>query len=94
MRLAFRLFSLSFAMKERREYLQGASYVAGMLKVKLLSRVQLFATPWAVSLPGSSIHGIFQASVLEWAAVSFSRGSSQPRNRTQVSCIADRHFTI
>ena len=85
---------MDFAMKERREYLQGASYVAGMLKVKLLSRVQLFATPWAVSLPGSSIHGIFQASVLEWAAVSFSRGSSQPRNRTQVSCIADRHFTV
>ena len=41
------------------------------------------------SLPGSSVHGIFQASVLEWAAISFSRGSSQPRDRTQVSCIAD-----
>ena len=41
------------------------------------------------SLPGSSVHGIFQARVLEWAAISFSRGSSQPRDRTQVSCIAD-----
>ena len=34
------------------------------------------------SLPGSSIHGIFQARVLEWVAISFSRGSSQPRDRT------------
>ena len=36
------------------------------------------------SLPGSSVHGIFQAIVLEWIAISFSRGSSQPRDRTQV----------
>ena len=40
------------------------------------------------SLSGSSIHGIFQARVLEWIAISFSRGSSQPRNQTQVSRIA------
>ena len=46
------------------------------------------------SLPGSSIHGILQARILEWAATSFSRGSSQPRDQTQVSCIADRRFTI
>ena len=42
------------------------------------------------SLPGSSIHGIFQARVLEWVAISFFRGSSQPSNRTQVSRIAGR----
>ena len=46
------------------------------------------------SLPGSSVHGIFQEIVLEWIAISFSRGSSQPRVRTQVSCIVDRRFTI
>ena len=46
------------------------------------------------SLPGSSICGIFQARVLEWVAISFSRGSSQPRDRTWVSHIASRHFTI
>ena len=46
------------------------------------------------SLPGSSVHGIFQPRVLEWAAISFSRGSSQPRYRTLVSCIADRCFTV
>ena len=38
------------------------------------------------SLPGSSVHGNFQASVLEWVAISFSRGSSQPRDQSQVSC--------
>ena len=36
--------------------------------------------PMECSLPGSSIHGIFQARILEWAAISFSRGSSQPRD--------------
>ena len=46
------------------------------------------------SLSGSSIHGIFQARVLEWIAISFSRGSSWPRNPTPVSHIAGRHFTI
>ena len=48
------------------------------MKVKSLSRVRLFVTPWAVawmgcSLPGSSVHGIYQAIVLEWIAISFSR---------------------
>ena len=50
--------------------------------------------PVDCSLPGSSVHGIFQAIVLEWIAISFSRGSSQPRDRTRVSCIVDRRFTI
>ena len=38
--------------------------------------------------PGSSVHGIFQARILEWVAISSSRGSSQPRDRTQVSCVS------
>ena len=46
------------------------------------------------SLPGSSVHGIFQARVLEWVAISFSRGPSWPRNWTWVSHIAGRRFTI
>ena len=46
------------------------------------------------SLPGSSVHGIFQARILEWVAISFSRGSSRPRDQTQVFCIAGRFFTI
>ena len=39
------------------------------------------------SPPGSSVHGIFQARILEWVAISSSRGSSPPRNRTCLSCI-------
>ena len=50
--------------------------------------------PMDCSLPGSSVHGIFQASVLEWVAISFSRGSSWPRAWIRVSRIADRRFTI
>ena len=44
--------------------------------------------------PGSSVHGILQARVLEWDVVPFSRGSSQPRDQTQVFCFAGRFFTI
>ena len=45
------------------------------------------------SLSGSSICGIFQARVLEWVAISFSRGSSQPGDQTLVSCIAGDALT-
>ena len=50
--------------------------------------------PMDCSLPGSSVHGIFQSRVLEWVAISFSRGSSWPRDQTWVSRIVDRRFTI
>ena len=46
------------------------------------------------SPPGSSVHGISQARLLEWVAISFSRGSFWPRDQTQVSCIADRFSTV
>ena len=47
-----------------------------------------FATLWDCSSPGSSVHGISQARILEWVAISFSKGSSWPWDRTQVSCIS------
>ena len=50
--------------------------------------------PMDCSLPGSSVHGIFQARVLKWVAVSFSRGSSRPRDWTWVSYITGRCFTL
>ena len=49
--------------------------------------------PTDCSPPGSSVHGISQARILEWVDISFSRGSSQPRDRTQVSHVAGRLFT-
>ena len=48
--------------------------------------------PIDCSPAGSSAHGIFQARILEWADISFSRGSSWPRDRTWVSCVAGRFF--
>ena len=49
--------------------------------------------PMDCSLPGSSVHGILQARILEWVAIPFSKGRSQRMDRTQVSCIADGFFT-
>ena len=49
--------------------------------------------PMDCNLPGS-IHGIFQVRILEWVAIAFSSVSSWPRDRTQVSRIAGRCFTI
>ena len=94
------------------------------VKVKLLSRVRLLATPWTsahqappsmgfskqecwsrvplcptlcdpmdCSLPGSSVHGILQARILKWIAISFSRVPSRPRDQTVSPALADGFFT-
>ena len=44
--------------------------------------------PMNCSPPGSSVHGIFQARIVGWVAISYSKGSSQPRDQTNVSCIS------
>ena len=49
--------------------------------------------PMDCNPPGSSVYEILQARILEWVAIPFSRGSSQPRDWTQVSCTAGRFFT-
>ena len=54
----------------------------------------ILCDPMDCSLLHSSIHGIFQARVLEWVAISFFRGSSWLRDQTQVSRTVGRHFTI
>ena len=56
------------------------------------SGVRLFVIPWIVAQPGSSVHGILQARILKWVALSFPRGSSPPRAQTWVSHIAGRLF--
>ena len=50
--------------------------------------------PMDCSTPGSSVRGILQARILEWAAIPFSRDSSQPRNQTRVSRITGGFFTV
>ena len=61
-------------------------------KWKSLSRVQS-AIPWTIAYQ-APLHGIPQARILEWVAMSFFRGSSQSRNQTWVSCIDGRFFTV
>ena len=68
---------------------------------KLITHVCLVAqlcptlcNPMDWSPPGSSVHGISQARILEWVAMPSSRGSSWPRDRTYVSCITGRFFTL
>ena len=69
--------------------------VWGMCAVCLvLSPVQLFVTPWTIAHQAPLSMKILQARILEWFAMPSSRGSSQPKDRTQVSCIAGRFFTV
>ena len=51
-----------------------------------------FCDPMDCSPPGSSVHGILQARILEWIAMPFSRGSFQRRDRTRISCKAGKFF--
>ena len=55
---------------------------------QLLSRVQLFSIPWTVACLAPLSIGILQAGILEWVAISSSRGSSRPRDRTCISCVS------
>ena len=50
----------------------------------------ILCDPMDCSLPGSPVHGILQARILEWVAIYFSRGSSRPWDWTRVPCIVDR----
>ena len=69
-------------------------YALLVLRVlSFFSRVRFFVTLWNCGPPGSSVHGILQARILEWVAISSSRVSSQPKDRTcvsYVSCIGSK----
>ena len=67
-------------------------YLGSQKKKKKGSCAWLFAAPWAVGC--SSVHGILQARILEWVAISFSRRSSWHMDRTLLSCTAGGFFTI
>ena len=65
--------------------------------MQLIQHAQLCLTLWdprECSLPCSSVHGILQKSILAWVVIPFYKGSSWSRDRTWVSCTADRFFTI
>ena len=64
------------------------------MKVLVDQSCLTLCNPMNCSPLGSSVHGIFQARILEWVAIPFSRGSSQPRDQTLVSYMAGEFFTI
>ena len=69
-------------------------YESEKVKVLVAQSCLFLCNPMDCSLPGSSVHGILQVRILEWVAIPFSRGSSQPRDWTWISYIAGRFFTI
>ena len=70
-------------------FIEGLIYTSDMMCcAQSLSRVRLLATPWTVACQAPLSMGILQARILEWVAMAFPRGSSQPRGQTQVSHIA------
>ena len=64
------------------------------MKVLVIQSCLTLCDPMDYSSQGSSVHGIFQARILEWVVILFSRVSSPPRDRTWVSCIAGRLFIV
>ena len=64
----------------------GAGFRVGELESLATVVSDSFATPWTV--PGSSVHEIFQVTILEWVAISYFRGSFSPRDRTHISCVS------
>ena len=72
--------------------LEGASILTIVVVVQLLNLVRLFATLWTVTCQGPPVHGILQARMLEGVAISFFRGSSQPRDQTLISCIGRQNL--
>ena len=65
-----------------------------IVKVSVTQSCPTLCDPMDYSPPGSSVHGILQARILEWVAIPFSRGSFRPRDQSRVYCIAGRFFTI
>ena len=92
--IALTVFLLARELLEWRYscHLISASCAPEKLKVLAAQSCPTLCHPVDCSPPGSSVHVIFQARVLEWAAILFSRGSSQPRDWTWVSCFAGRFF--
>ena len=90
--------SRACALHQTRRYFQlqppASTVIARESESEVAQSCPTLCDPMDCSLSSSSIHGIFQAIVLEWIAIFFSRESSRPRDRTQVSRIVDTRFTV
>ena len=80
--------SLCFSVPNS-EGLHNQTHLSGNVSLSIVSN-----SLQPCGLSGSSVHGILQARILEWIAIHFSKGSSETRGQTQVSCMAGRSFTI
>ena len=69
-------------------------YISEVRWGKVAQSCPTLCDPVDCNLLGFSIHGILQSRILEWIAISFSRGSSRPRDWTRVSCIGGRRFNL
>ena len=81
------LFTISYNHATTSAHSYPPAFVA--MSVLVAQLCPTLCDPVDCSLPGSSVHGILQARILEWIAIAFSRGSSWPRNLTQVSSISN-----
>ena len=79
---------------QRYQYLNRRTLNSGKVKVLVAQSCPTLGNCMDCSLPGSSVHGMLLARILQWVAIPFSRRSSQPRDWPWVSCIAGRFFTI
>ena len=85
------LYNLLSEIKQSKQpYIRTGPHVLAKLLQSFLTRCDSMDC----SLPGFSVHGIFQTRILVWVAIPFSRGSSWPRDGTQVSCITGIFFTV
>ena len=92
--VSFFFWSFSFTHFRKLSQLFGCLICSAAAAAKSLQSCPTLCDPIDSSPPGSSVPRILQARTLEWVAISFCRGSSQPRDRTQVSCIASRRFNL
>ena len=90
----FACFSLLFVMYSCKLHQGGRILMCMKSESEVSQSCLTLWDPLGCRLPGPSIHGIFQARILEWFAISFSRGLSRPRNQIPVSHAAGRLFTI
>ena len=84
----------TYQLRTGKEKQTSTPFTIGLHACSVAPVVSDSCNPMDCSLPGFSVHGVLQASILEWVAISFSRGSSWPRDWTQVPCIAGRLFTF
>ena len=92
--IACRLFTIWATREVQKNDTGPAGYGNGVAVVVVAQSCLTLCDPMDCNLPGSSVHGILQARIQEWVAISISRGSSQPRDQTWVSFIVGRFVTI